>query len=157
MNAKENHVFATVFAVPTYRMQPADHTVFTFEERNAGSPQALQKWFYPGDVIGEEFIYPKAQLIKAATPPTQLQPRPVEPAPAPSHAEAQPVPATPAQQPVEVAQAAPAPRSSTAPAPAPAPAPKELPKTASDWPLLALGGALSVSLGIALRSKVGNQ
>jgi hypothetical protein len=37
-----------------------------FAERLAGSPQAIQVWFYPGDKIGEEFVYPRRQAIAIA-------------------------------------------------------------------------------------------
>jgi hypothetical protein len=37
-----------------------------FAERPAGSPQAIQMWFYPGDRIGEEFVYPKSQAVAIA-------------------------------------------------------------------------------------------
>ena len=37
-----------------------------FEERPAGSPQAMKAWFYPGNSTGEEFIYPKKQAVAIA-------------------------------------------------------------------------------------------
>jgi len=37
-----------------------------FAERPAGQPQAIQVWFYPGDRIGEEFVYPKRQAMQIA-------------------------------------------------------------------------------------------
>src|SRR2546422_98517 len=53
----ETHVYATLLAIPDYRMNPADKTVMTFEERANGSPRAIKSWFYPGDTAGEEFVY----------------------------------------------------------------------------------------------------
>src|SRR5437667_12722852 len=50
-------VYATLLAIPDYRMNPADKTVITFEERANGSPRAIKSWFYPGDTAGEEFVY----------------------------------------------------------------------------------------------------
>lgn len=57
-NADETHVFATVLTAPEYRSEPSDETVITFEERSNRSPKAIKDWFYPGDSVGEEFLYP---------------------------------------------------------------------------------------------------
>ena len=57
-NADETHVFATLLTGTEYRSEPADETVITFEERSNGSPRAIKDWFYPGDSVGEEFLYP---------------------------------------------------------------------------------------------------
>jgi outer membrane protein OmpA-like peptidoglycan-associated protein len=56
-NADETHVYATLETISDYRMEPSDKTVVTFEEREKGSPEAIKSWFYPGDTIGEEFVY----------------------------------------------------------------------------------------------------
>src|SRR3954467_9480892 len=59
----ENTVYATVLAIPNYRLKATDKTVITFRERPAGQPEALRAWFYPGRNWGEEFVYPKAKAI----------------------------------------------------------------------------------------------
>ena len=56
-SADETHVIATLLAIPDYRMEAAEETVITFEERPNGSPKAIKSWFYPGENTGEEFIY----------------------------------------------------------------------------------------------------
>ena len=161
-NAKENHMYAMVFAVPDYRLTPTDHTVITFEERAHNSPQAIKTWFPAGDNWGAEFVYPKAESLTASVEPTvpqPLQPRPVAPAPA-ATSEAKPVetpaPAArvqPQQQPaVEIAQAKPAPAPVSQAAPA-TEQKKELPKTASDLPMVTLIGGLSVLAGALLRRR----
>jgi hypothetical protein len=61
-NERENHVFATVLAIPAYRENPSGQSVFTFYEAPVGQPQAMKTWFYPGDNSGQEFVYPKARL-----------------------------------------------------------------------------------------------
>src|SRR5579863_2848707 len=61
-NERENHVFATVLAIPSYRQTPSEKTIFTCYEAPVGEPQAMRTWFYPGDNTGEEFVYPKARL-----------------------------------------------------------------------------------------------
>lgn len=156
-NAQENHMYAMVFAIPDYRLTPTDHTVITFEERAHNAPQAIKEWFPAGDNWGEEFVYPKAQAIAESTPatPPSLQPRAATIAPVPAPA-AKPIetpaaaaPARPAQ-PVEIAQAQPAPKPATAPVPAPS---KELPKTASDLPLVAMLGGALVLVGAMLQRR----
>ena len=60
------HLMATILAIPAYREEPTDKTVVTFEERPSGSPEALHKWFYPGETEGFEFVYPKSERQYAA-------------------------------------------------------------------------------------------
>jgi hypothetical protein len=62
----EKTVYATILAIPNYRLQATDKTVITFRERPAGEPEALRAWFYPGRNWGEEFVYPKAKAIELA-------------------------------------------------------------------------------------------
>jgi hypothetical protein len=63
----ESTVYATILAIPNYRLKATDKTVMTFRERPAGQPEALRAWFYPGRNWGEEFVYPKAKAIERAT------------------------------------------------------------------------------------------
>ncbi len=153
----EKHMYAMVFAVRDYRMNAPQHTLITFEERAGNSPRAIKEWFYPGDHWGEQFVYPKARTVAL----TETVPPPPAPAPPPIVApqvSEQPKPvaqAQPQQQPQELAQAQPAPAPTpVAPAtaaPAPAELPKELPKTASDMPLVGILGGLSLLTGVILR------
>jgi len=53
----ERHLYATVSSIPELRSEPTGKTVMHFEERAAGSPQAIKTWFYPGEQTGREFIY----------------------------------------------------------------------------------------------------
>src|SRR5260370_42112121 len=59
-------VYATILAIPNYRLKATDKTVMTFRERPAGQPEALRAWFYPGHNWGEEFVYPKAKALEIA-------------------------------------------------------------------------------------------
>jgi hypothetical protein len=63
-NESQDHVYATVLAMPSYRENPPDKTDVTFWERAENSPQAVKSWFYPGGVYGLEFVYPKWQAAK---------------------------------------------------------------------------------------------
>jgi hypothetical protein len=157
-NADETRLYATLLAIPDYRLTPPDKTMITFEERKQGAPEAIRAWFYPGDNYGEEFVYPKAQAMAIAE--TTKQPaaavasnrsEPAQPAPAEMN-KAPVTPPTPERTQPEIAQAAPpAPPVQTLP-PAPAAMPKRLPRTASDLPLAALIGLTSLSAALGLRA-----
>ena len=56
-SADEQHVYATILAVPDERERVTGKNVVTFEERTMNSPQAIKAWFYPGDQTGNEFVY----------------------------------------------------------------------------------------------------
>ena len=62
----EKTIYATILAIPNYRLKATDKTVMTFAERPAGEPEALRAWFYPGRNWGEEFVYPKAKAMAMA-------------------------------------------------------------------------------------------
>lgn len=160
-NERENHTYATILAIPNYRLKPTGKTRFMFWETPAGQPKALRAWFYPGDNMGQEFAYKKERATEISQTthtevPQQPQVAAVEPAPAPAP-EAAPEPA-----PVETAQNTPPPApeppaAEPAPAPEPAPVevaqnntPAELPQTASNIPLLALAGFACVGLSLMI-------
>src|SRR3954452_22913209 len=65
-NQDETTIYATILAIPNYRLKATDKTVITFRERAAGEPEALRAWFYPGRNWGEEFVYPKAKAMELA-------------------------------------------------------------------------------------------
>jgi hypothetical protein len=55
---RDGRILATVLTIPTTRWTAADDTRIAFEEQLAGAPFPIKKWFYPGDLGGEEFMYP---------------------------------------------------------------------------------------------------
>ena len=59
-------IYATIMTIPDTRLTPTDKAVVTFEETPAGTPEAIKAWFYPGDTIGDEFVYPKEQALRNA-------------------------------------------------------------------------------------------
>jgi hypothetical protein len=65
-NKDESIIYATILAIPNYRLQATNKTVVTFRERASGEPEALRAWFYPGRSWGEEFVYPKSKAIALA-------------------------------------------------------------------------------------------
>ena len=62
----EKKIYTTLLAIPDQRLEPGDKPVVLFSERPAGMPQAIKAWFYPGDTVGNEFVYPKTQAIAIA-------------------------------------------------------------------------------------------
>ena len=56
-NAEQNHLFATIVAVPQARIVPVAKPYMGFEERGEGMPSALHEWYLPGDFGGIEFVY----------------------------------------------------------------------------------------------------
>jgi len=153
-------VYATILAIPNYRLKATDKTVMTFRERPAGQPEALRAWFYPGKEWGEEFVYPKARALVLAkesnTPvlftPVEIAPevtvaikRPTEPVVV--ELEKAPVMAAqPSGQEVEVAQVVtPPPVEIAQNEPA-----KVLPATGSSLPLVALFGMLALAGALSL-------
>jgi hypothetical protein len=157
-NASQNHLINTVMAVPSYRVRVTGNPEFTFWETPPGTARAMRVWWYPGDNYGQEFPYPKnLRQVAALSPPPP--PFAATPAPAPQpQAEPQavvqepPARETPPQEAPLVAQNTPPPAAAE-PAPAPAPAPQELPKTATPYPLIGLGGLLSLGLYTLVRAK----
>jgi hypothetical protein len=156
-NANQNHLINTVMAIPNYRLRPTGNSEFVFWETPPGTARAMRAWFYPGDNFGQEFTYPKhlkelAVATPAPAPPvTAPEPSPApQPEPQAQVQEPAPQPA-PAQEPPLIAQNAPPPAAE--PAPTPAPEPKELPKTATPYPLIGLGGLLSLGLYVLARIK----
>jgi len=164
-NKDQNRIFATILAIPNYRLQPKDKTVITFSEAVQGKPQAIRAWFYPGANWGEEFVYPKAkavELAKATNLPVLQMPATIKEEvakPEESRAELEQAPVTavrPSGEEVEIAQVVTPPppaevaQAAAAPAPAPAAEPK-LPTTASPLPLIALLGLLALGGALTLR------
>jgi Protein of unknown function (DUF2911) len=60
-NADRSVLYATLQTASTERMEPTGGTTITLAEQGSGNPDVLVKWFYPGNTIGHEFVYPKRQ------------------------------------------------------------------------------------------------
>lgn len=65
-NEDQSKTYATILAIPDSRLEPADKTILTFDERPAGQPPALRAWFYPGSTSGDEFVYSKNEAKELA-------------------------------------------------------------------------------------------
>jgi hypothetical protein len=155
-NKDESHVYATILAIPNYRLKATDKTVMTFAERAVGDPQAIRAWFYPGDNWGQEFVYPKRKAVELAKItnlpvlyiPDEVAPNIVVPVktatepPVVALKEAPVMAVKPTGEVTAIAEVVTPPPVKTA---------AGLPKTASDMPLLALMGFLCLGIGISLR------
>jgi len=62
-SSKTYGMFLTISA---QRPRPSDDAELRFLETPAGQPAAVKTWWYPGNTIGREFIYPKSQAIRLA-------------------------------------------------------------------------------------------
>ncbi len=164
-------VIGTFHTIPSTQPQRDlrnQDSLVMFSERPAGQPQAAREWYYPGRSIGEEFVYPRTQALAIAKVNNtsvaveeegkisrveaneQAAPAPAAPA-APSAQsaanQASPAPA-PARPNASVGTSGQAP--ATTPAPAPA-RPRTLPRTASQFYLIALMSALSLAAAFGVR------
>jgi hypothetical protein len=52
--------------VQAQRPEASNDTVVMFKETAAGQTPAIHYWYYPGERIGKEFVYPKDQAVKIA-------------------------------------------------------------------------------------------
>jgi hypothetical protein len=151
----EKTVYATILAIPNYRLKVTGKTVITFRERPAGEPEALRAWFYPGKNWGEEFVYPKSVAIEIAqssktavlfTPaeiPVEVS-EPITSVDEPVVAQLRVAPilaVQPTGEEVELAQVV---------TPPPAQLVASLPATASTLPLIGLFGLLALSMAFLL-------
>ncbi len=60
-SADDQTALAMFITASAERMQPAERPEIRFMETPAGSPPAIKTWWYPGALIGWEFVYPKEQ------------------------------------------------------------------------------------------------
>ena len=160
-----------ILALPNYRMVAKDSTVLQYWETPPGQPRAVRAWFFPGDNVGQEFVYPQSEAAEIAAYTGGLLPdisvdltttvvddsneSNSQPSGTVSVAELRgesteaPVvsgPSTPSQpEPQLIAQVTPPPTLNVPPADA---APAQLPQTASDLPLIGLVGVLSLAASL---------
>jgi hypothetical protein len=65
--AQDGRILAIVFTIPTARPTATDETRIMFDEQRASAPAPIKKWFYPGELGGEEFIYRHKRTVDAST------------------------------------------------------------------------------------------
>lgn len=150
-NADESKLIATILAISDYRLTPTDKTVIKFAEVPAGSPEVIRAWFYPGNTIGQEFVYPRARAAalartsKSAVPAMATD---VSDTDANAMKTARIVAVTPEEKEVAVTAAIQTtPAASTMASAEPR---KELPKTASPMSWIVLFGLTSIAVAFGL-------
>jgi hypothetical protein len=157
-NADGSKLIATFMTVPDYRLQATSDTVIRFNEVPEGAPEAIRAWFYPGNTVGQEFVYPKKRAAELAVTTRTIVPAvAVETATVEGLRTAPIVALTPER--IEAPVSAVIQTRPTARAPGSAPravqARTSLPKTASLLPLLIVLGfsSLIVALGLVTVAK----
>jgi hypothetical protein len=163
-NQDETVVYATILAIPNYRLKATSKTVMTFRETPPGQPDVLRAWFYPGKNFGDEFVYPKSKALELAKitnspvlyTPVEVAPEVTAPITSPEHPvvvqlkQAPILAVKPTGEDVEIAQVVTAPPAEELVATNNAPV-AELPKTASPMPLIGLFGLLALGAAFTLR------
>jgi hypothetical protein len=158
LSKDELTVYATILAIPNYRLKATDKSVVTFRERPAGEPEALRAWFYPGRNWGEEFVYSKSkatEIAKATHTAVLFAPdevpvetaEPVKTADAPVVAQLRQAPIMAIQPTGEEVQVA-----EVVTPPPPEALAASLPATASPLPLIAFLGLLALGGVFVIRS-----
>lgn len=123
-------VYAVTMAIPARRNRPDDKHILTFYETPQGQPEAVRDWFWPGELDGQEFVYPHRQALAIA----QLTGTRIPETSDTALAEAVPAPA-PAPAPQQASNETHVEEAAAAPAPAPAaPAPPEPVELAQNTP-----------------------
>jgi hypothetical protein len=67
LSADEGHTYATLITVPEQIKEAATKPVIRLEEGPQGGLERVGAWFYPGNSVGNEFIYPTGQSGKGST------------------------------------------------------------------------------------------
>lgn len=66
LNEKETDILGQWLFVQTERPKVSDETIVVFGERKEGATAAVQYWYFPGERIGKEFVYPEDQATQIA-------------------------------------------------------------------------------------------
>lgn len=61
-----NKTYGMFLTINAERPRPSNDAELRFLETPAGRPTAVKTWWYPGNSIGREFIYPKSQARRLA-------------------------------------------------------------------------------------------
>jgi hypothetical protein len=66
LDKRSNKPLAMLMTIPDERIDATDKPVVMFSERPSGTPPAVRAWFYPGNTVGDEFVYPRKQAMVIA-------------------------------------------------------------------------------------------
>jgi hypothetical protein len=161
-NKDATHLYTTLLTLPNQRLEPTDKVVVLFKETASGEAPAVQAWFYPGNRFGEEFVYPRNQAMKIAkashTPVLSMPDTTKSDSASLRNSSVGRVDENGTVSNNDTANAAPATVTAQNTAPAPvatsgaAQSPRtELPRTASEMPLMGLLSMLALACALMLR------
>ena len=156
LDEKDEKLVCTAMAMPARRLKTEEVNVITFRESGAAAPPALRFWYYPNDIMGQEFAYPKerALAIAAATSEAVLAVEGEQITRVEATAQAD----TPTPTPAVPPDTRPAPPATEAPATPPQETAavgttgRTLPRTASDLPLVGLIGLIALAGALLSRA-----
>lgn len=136
------YVYAAFHTMPDYRATATEESTVTFMEVPAGVAPPVKSLFYGGETHGYEFLYPKGgpNMIPKVSLQPEIKYEPLVAAVAPATV------ATPEPLVAEPPVAEPV----AEPHVAPVTEPEALPATASPVPITALGGVVSLLLGLGV-------
>jgi hypothetical protein len=66
LNRDETQVLVSVVAVPDHRQRENDSSEFSYHEVKWDGPRPVRSWYFSGDLVGLEFVYPKARAKEIA-------------------------------------------------------------------------------------------
>jgi hypothetical protein len=66
LSQNETQVLGSVVAVPDHRVRPDDNSEFTYHGVKRKGPRPVQSWYFSGDLVGLEFVYPKRRALEIA-------------------------------------------------------------------------------------------
>jgi len=174
LSADGKRSLAMLHTIPNQLLKAPQEPEIRFMETAANTPPPIKTWWYPGNSIGYEFIYPRKQALELAkvvnepvlttkSETTEFKSADLarvepsgEPVAAPVNENPAPAEVTGRAQRGEVVTSAPQPETRTAQAdtrpaqPETRVARTELPRTASSRPLIALLGGMALVAGIAM-------
>ena len=134
MNEDQTRQLALTFAASAERIRPTGKTVLTMYEGSKNEPPAVRTWYYPGDTVGQEFLYPRKQALRISARSHESVPE-IETGKGVSAAERSETAERSGKEeisrvtePALVARAEPAPAPVAAPAPEPVAAPEPAPE-----------------------------
>lgn len=76
LNKREDRVVATMFAIPEEASKNLTTPMLTLSETRKGAPEEIRSWFYPGDNMGWEFVYPHSAAMAHMQASMQHSPTP---------------------------------------------------------------------------------
>jgi hypothetical protein len=71
LSADQKRVYATLITIPDDLREPVEKPTVILGEGPKDAPERVDAWFYPGDSVGNEFIYQKTSSGKDLSQPSR--------------------------------------------------------------------------------------